>query len=319
MKKFLVLPLWIFLGLLVPTILGMILPKLFNENIAIFGTLIFILCIYMGFRNFNKIKSVELAKKLVDIYSYSENSVAAMSQQEITLRFDMHKNSSIDELHNLSYEELKNKKSVAEKDRRKASHEKNVKELKESFEDVKVKAINLKNTYEVGAADVKKSFDELSKSKQEMVEAFTELKSETKKLVTDPFYMGKIFEFENSNSNSASNSKSDSPSQRKNSESSQASSELLESSHYYKQIIFDIRKCEDKIEELKIKIDNAKSYREKCLPFDDSVNRRLVEQYDKEIFDFGSDIRVIEKELHELVLRKRQEEDRAKREADRKN
>ena len=239
----------------------------------------------MGFRSFNKIKSVELAKKLIDIYSYSANSVAVMSQQEIILRFDMHNNSSIDELHNLSYEDLKNKKSVAEKEKRKASHEKNVQELKESFVDVKDSSINL-------------------------VDKTGDLVVATTKLI-------QALEFKNPGSNSPSNSNSDSSSPRKKSESSQASSELLESSHYYKQIIFEIRKCEDKIEELKIKIDNAKSYREKCLPFDDSVNRRLVEQYDKEIVDFGSEIRVIEKEMHELVLRKRQEEDRAKREADR--
>jgi hypothetical protein len=221
MKKFLVFPLWIFLGLLIPTVLGMLLPQFFNENIAIFGILIFILCIYMGFRNFNKIKSLELAKKLVDIYSYSESSVAAMSQQEITLRFDMHTNSSIDELHNLSYEDLKNKKSVAEKDRRKASHEKNVKELKESFEDVKVKANNLKNTYEVGAADVKKSFDELSKSKQDMVEAF----SEVKRVWNEPsdFSVGfkkgaDLFGSTNSSSNTVSDKKSDSLSSSFNSQ-----------------------------------------------------------------------------------------------------
>jgi hypothetical protein len=85
MKKFLVFLLWIFLGLLIPSILGIILPKFYNDNIGIFGLIIFILSVYIGYRNFHKVKSSELAKKLVDVYSYTENSVASISNAPIAI------------------------------------------------------------------------------------------------------------------------------------------------------------------------------------------------------------------------------------------
>jgi hypothetical protein len=93
----------------------------------------------------------------------------------------------------------------------------------------------------------------------------------------------------------------------------------LKANNYYESILNDIRKYEDNIAELKTKVDDAKRFREKCLPFTDSVNRSLVEKYNEEIVKFDSEIREIEKKVHELVLRKRQEEDRAKREIDQKN
>ena len=105
----------------------------------------------------------------------------------------------------------------------------------------------------------------------------------------------------------------DSSNKSKKSAAVQTVSSQLKSNNYYENILIDIRKHEDKIAELKTKIDDAKRYREERLHLHDEINRRMVEVYDEEIIKFSAEIRVFEKEMDELVQRKRQEEDRAKR------
>ena len=215
MKKFLVFPLWIFLGLLIPSILGIILPKFYNDNISIFGSIIFILCVYIGYRNYNKVKSSELAKKLVDVYSYSENSVAAMSPQEISLRHDMHIKAQFEDLINLTFDELKDRKTSFDKEnmtdaqiKRAERQLKSKENLKKSFADLKVAATDLKDH----VATLPSVIDE-TKEKYE----------EAKKVWNKPsaFSVGfekgsNLFGSKNSSSNAVSDKKSDSLSSRIN-------------------------------------------------------------------------------------------------------
>jgi hypothetical protein len=152
MKKFLVFPLWIFLGLLIPSVLGIILPKFFNDNIGAFGFIIFILCQFIGYRHFGNIKSKELANDLVGLYFYKVDSIAAMSKQEILLRHNMHKNTQIEDLINLTFDELKDRKIAFDKENMTESQikhaERKIKskeELKKSYADLKVAATELKD------------------------------------------------------------------------------------------------------------------------------------------------------------------------------
>ena len=315
MKKFLVFLLWIFLGLLIPSILGIILPKFYNDNIGIFGLIIFILSVYIGYRNFHKVKSSELAKKLVDVYSYTENSVASMSPQEISLRHDMHIKTQFEDLINLTFNELKDRKISFDKENMTDAQIKRAERQLKSKEDLKKSFTELK----VAATELKDHVATLPSVIDETKENFKELKIETKRLATEPGYMGKIFESKNSTSSDSSNNKAASSANSDKSATVQTASGLLESDRFHEKNINDIRKYEDEIAELKTKTDKAKIIREKCLPFDDNVNRRLVEKYDEDIVKFGAEIRIIEQKMHELVLWKRKREDQAKNEIDRKN
>ena len=68
---------------------------------------------------------------------------------------------------------------------------------------------------------------------------------------------------------------------------------------------------------MKIKIDDAKRSYDKYAAVGDDYNMRIANSWAEDKVKLEINVREIEKEMHELVLRKRQEEDRAKREADR--
>jgi hypothetical protein len=309
MKKFLVFLLWIFLGLLIPSILGIILPKFYNDNIGIFGLIIFILSVYIGYRNFHKVKSSELAKKLVDVYSYTENSVASMSPQEISLRHDMHIKTQFEDLINLTFNELKDRKISFDKENMTDAQIKRAERQLKSKEDLKKSFTELK----VAATELKDHVATLPSVIDETKENFKELKIETKRLATEPGYMGKIFESKNSTSSDSSNNKAESSTKIDKSNIQTKTGLQLAAEAMYEEDLKIIRKCEDKIAELKIKIDDAKRYREERLHLHDEINRRMVEVYDEEIVKYSAEVRVLEKEMHESVLKKRNYEDRVKR------
>jgi len=86
----------------------------------------------------------------------------------------------------------------------------------------------------------------------------------------------------------------------------------LEGDSYYKHLQFEIRKREDNIAELKVKIDDAQRYIERYYDVRDDHMMGIANLWKETKSKLEIEVRQIEKEMHELILQKRQVEERAK-------
>lgn len=281
MKKYLVLFGWMVLGFVLVELSTSTLGSLNNKAVLALEFVMWWGCFGSGVFQFFKLRKAEKISYLVGTGFYEASSVSSMPRIELNLRFKFQKQHPSEDLSSLTIEELNSR----------------------LFEELKTSTLNgieatgrgvrsivdgIKNGAKV-ANELKREFADGYKSGEKIVGG-----SENSFSSKTPQKSGTVY----SSTESVSSL-------------SKSSHELLENNQYYKQLVRQIREYEDKIESMKSKIDDAQRSYEKYATVGDEHNNRIAASWREEKSKIEVDLRKNEKEMHELIQRKRFEEDRA--------
>jgi hypothetical protein len=291
MRKYLTIILWMIIGSLISGLLGALFPSfLSGDFLSLIGTIIFLTCLYIGFRKFTHQKYLELSNTLVENFFYEVDVVKLMSKQEISLRLNFHKNNLPVDIKNLSFQELIDQNTSMQKSKKNADYEARVKGIKANVQAMKESAVEIKKA----SREIKESFSELSKVKQQITDGFKHgetlfANSSAKSEITNAA-TGNVNKFGYSNTGSGS----------------------VENNVFYANCVHNIRVCEENIVSVKTKVEEAQRSFEKYSSVGDAYNMRLANVWRDDKLKLQLEVSQLEKKLNELVKQRKLAEDIAK-------